>query len=108
MCRGPCRTKWYNNYVLFFLEFQSVGCWSDSIDQHSLLALEGKHPLLMDGNGASRANALMKCAEAAWDIGLKVFALQNGGDCMGEDDGERKFMKQGMSTLCHGKNVVLT
>ena len=57
----------------------------------------------MDGHGEARANAMMKCAEAAWDMGLKIFALQNGGECMGERDGERKYMKYGMSNLCHGQ-----
>lgn len=57
----------------------------------------------MDGHGEARSNALMKCAEAAWDLGLKIFAVQNGGECMGEHDGERKYMKYGMSNLCHGK-----
>lgn len=75
------------------------------MEPKALLSLEGKHPLIMDGHGESRANALMKCAEAAWDLGLKVFALQNGGECMGEHGGERKFMKMGMSSLCHGKHL---
>ena len=75
------------------------------MDQKVLLPLEGKHPLLMDGQGESRANALMKCAEAAWDLEMKVFGLQNGGECMGEQDGERKYMKLGMSNLCHGKHM---
>ena len=57
----------------------------------------------MDGHGEARANAMMKCAEAAWDMGLKIFALQNGGECMGERDGERKYMKYGMFNLCHGQ-----
>ena len=83
-------------------EFQSIGCWKDSLDTKALLPLENKHPLLMDGHGEARANAMMKCAEAAWDLGLKIFALQNGGECMGEPEGERKYMKYGMSNLCHG------
>lgn len=86
-------------------EYQSIGCWKDSVDQKVLLPLEGKHPLIMDGQGETRANALMKCAEAAWDLELKVFALQNGGECMGEQDGERKYMKIGMSNLCHGDGL---
>lgn len=86
-------------------EFQSIGCWKDSLDQQALLQLEGKHPLLMDGHGVTRPNALMKCAEAAYDLGLKVFALQNGGECMGEQDGERKYMKNGMSNLCHADGL---
>lgn len=86
-------------------EFQSIGCWKDSVESKVLLPLEGKHPLLMDGHGDSRANALMKCAEAAWDLDLKVFALQNGGECLGEQDGERKYMRNGMSNLCHGDGL---
>ncbi|XP_028400371.1 uncharacterized protein LOC114523594 [Dendronephthya gigantea] len=86
-------------------EFQSIGCWKDSLDLKALLPLENKHPLLMDGHGEARSNALMKCAEAAWDLGLKIFAVQNGGECMGEHDGERKYMKYGMSNLCHGDGL---
>ena len=57
----------------------------------------------MDGHGEARTNALMKCAEAALDMKMKIFALQNGGECMAEEDGERKYDQLGMSNLCHGK-----
>ncbi|XP_046840575.1 complement component C7-like [Xenia sp. Carnegie-2017] len=59
----------------------------------------------MDGHGEARTNALMKCAEAALDMKMKIFALQNGGECMAEEDGERKYDHFGMSNLCHGDGL---
>ena len=66
--------------------------------------LEGKHRLLKDPNYKSRVNALMKCANAALDMRLVMFAVQNGGQCFGGKDAEKTFMKYGPSAGCCGKS----
>ena len=51
----------------------------------------------------NRVNALTKCAEAALNMGLVMFAVQNGGQCFGGKDAEKSFRKYGPSTACCGR-----
>ncbi|KAL9981496.1 hypothetical protein ACROYT_G010203 [Oculina patagonica] len=81
--------------------FKSIGCWRDNPDR-AIEILEGKHRLLKDPDYKSRVNALMKCANAAFDMSLVMFALQNGGQCFGGKDSEKTFRKYGPSTACCG------
>lgn len=56
----------------------------------------------MDSDYKSRSDPLQKCAEAALDKGLKVFALQNGGQCFGGANGINRYNVYGPSTSCRG------
>ena len=51
-------------------------------------SLEGKHSHLKQHDYRTRVNALVKCAEAADEQDLKLFALQNGGQCFGGKNDE--------------------
>ena len=64
--------------------------------------LEGKHSQLKQHDYKTRVNALMKCAEAADEQDLKLFALQNGGQCFGGKNDENTYRKYGASTECAG------
>lgn len=67
-------------------------------------SLEGKHLQLKQHDYKSRVNALMKCAEAAIEQGLKLFALQDGGQCFGGANDENSYQKHGVSVECRGSN----
>lgn len=47
----------------------------------------------------------MKCAEAADENNLKLFALQNGGQCFGGSNNENTYYKYGRSSQCEGENI---
>ena len=51
----------------------------------------------------ARTNALIKCAKAAKSLNLKMFAVQNGGQCFGGEGAEKTFTKYGVSVTCRGK-----
>ena len=84
-----------------FSEFQSIGCWKDTWDR-AIPLLEGKSSLLDEVDYKARTNAMMKCAKVAKDMGFKLFALQNGGQCFGGKDAEKTFMKYGVADSCKG------
>ena len=56
----------------------------------------------MDPNYKGRSHALFKCARAAGDKGLKVFGIENGGQCFASADGEKRYRKYGPSKDCKG------
>jgi len=56
----------------------------------------------MDPNYKGRSHALLKCARAAGDKGLKVFGIENGGQCFASADGEKRYRKYGPSKDCKG------
>ena len=41
-----------------------------------------------------------KCADTAKELGYKVFALQNGGQCFTSEDAEKSYSKYGLSDKC--------
>ena len=63
--------------------------------------LEGKH-FQLQHDYKTRVNALMKCAEAADTQNLKLFALQNSGQCFGGENDVNTYRKYGASTECEG------
>lgn len=81
------------------IEFESLGCWRDAWAR-GLPSLEGEHYLLMDPNYKGRSHALFKCARAAGDKGLKVFGIENGGQCFASADGVKRYRKYGPSKDC--------
>jgi len=81
--------------------FTDVGCFLDKWIR-AVPTLEGNHPLLMDSDYKTRGDPLQKCAEAALEKGLKLFALQNGGQCFGGKTGELRYNIYGKSDGCKG------
>ena len=62
----------------------------------------------MDSDYKTRSDPLQKCAEAALDKGLKLFALQNGGQCFGGKTGESRYNIYGTSDQCKGEQRAVT
>ena len=92
-------------HSVVFLDFQSIGCWRDTYI-HAIQPLEGTHHLLMDVDYKNRANGLLKCAEVALEKGLKMFAVQDGGLCLGDRKAETSYKKYGPANTCEGKTLM--
>lgn len=88
--------------IFCYTVFKSIGCWKDDPNR-AIELLEGKHRLLKDPDYKVRVNALMKCADAARNMSLVMFAVQNGGQCFGGINAEKSFRKYGPSTACCGR-----
>ena len=88
------------------LVFTDVGCFLDKWIR-AIPTLEGNHALLMDSDYKTRSDPLQKCAEAALDKGLHMFALQNGGQCFGGKTGDLRYNIYGPSSQCRGKNLFI-
>lgn len=71
-------------------------------------SLEGKNFQLKHHDYKTRVNALMKCAETADQQGLKLFALQNSGQCFGGKNAENTYRKHGPSAECRGNHISMT
>ena len=54
----------------------------------------------MDPNYKGRSHGLFKCARAAADKELKVFGIENGGQCFASSLGEKRYRKYGPSKDC--------
>ncbi|XP_078576588.1 uncharacterized protein LOC144862160 [Branchiostoma floridae x Branchiostoma japonicum] len=80
--------------------YESLGCWRDTSASRAIPSLEGIDPRL-DGHYSTRQDAFQKCYTVARSMGLKVFALQNGGWCGGSADGNVDFRKHGPSEQCY-------
>lgn len=83
--------------------WESLGCWRD-LPTRAIASLEGKSKLLGD-NWKQRANPLNACAEAAKDEKLKVFAVQDGGQCFGGPYAHIFYDQYGPSNLCKGTTL---
>ena len=86
----------------YFLVFHSLGCWKDTWDR-AIKPLEKKHQLLMDGNYKVREDPLRKCALAALDKKMKLFAIENGGQCLGDNTITTSYKKYGKAVKCRGR-----
>ena len=80
--------------------WEPLGCWRD-LPTRAIASLEGKSKLLSD-NWKQRSNPLNACAEAAKEEKLKVFAVQDGGQCFGGPYAHIFYNQYGPSNLCKG------
>lgn len=85
---------------MYVEDIKDTGCYKDNPDR-ALPLLEAMSPLL-DGSYMQRAAAIRRCAKAAYDLHLHVFAVQNGGQCLGGTDANLSYNKYGSSTQCQG------
>jgi len=82
------------------LKFESLGCWKDFF-LRAIDTLEGEEEApLLDGDYQDRKDAILKCAAAADQLGYKVFALQNGGECYSSADAGSTYKAHGVSKDC--------
>ncbi|XP_065055199.1 uncharacterized protein LOC135683775 isoform X1 [Rhopilema esculentum] len=80
--------------------WSSLGCWRD-LPARAIAGLEGRSKSLT-GNWKTRPNALQACANAAKSENLKVFAVQDGGQCFGGPYAQLFYDQYGPSNLCKG------
>ena len=67
--------------------------------------LEGTDSRLKD-NYRRRKDAIRKCYEVASDRGYKFFAVQDGGECWGDETGGKTYIKYGRKQGCrNGKGA---
>lgn len=77
---------------------KDIGCYKDN-PERAIPLLEAMSPLL-DGSYVQRPAAIRRCAKVAYDLKLDVFAVQNGGQCLGGPDANLNYKKYGSSTQC--------
>jgi hypothetical protein len=87
-----------------FLGFHSLGCWKDTWIR-AIQPLEKRHNLLMNGNYKLREDPLRKCAIAALDNKMKLFAIENGGQCLGETTITSSYKIYGAADHCKGRTL---
>lgn len=63
-----------------------------------MMVMEGLDPNLADSYH-ERKQPISKCADVAKRLGLKVFAIQNGGQCFGGAD-DNSYKRYGSSENC--------
>lgn len=68
--------------------------------------LEKKHALLMDGNYKLRQDPLRKCAIAALENRMRLFAIENGGQCLGDATLTSLYKRYGETEHCRGTKTV--
>ena len=83
------------NYV--FVDFEHVGCWEDR-KSRAVPILERSDDRLRDTYWNRKA-AIEKCYVVARENGLRIFSIQNGGQCFGSAD-RNVYKKYGRSTKC--------
>lgn len=81
-------------------DIQDIGCYKDAPNR-AIPLLEAMSPLL-DGSYMQRAAAIRRCAKTAYDFQLDIFAVQNGGQCLGGPQAKVRYNKYGGSTQCQG------
>ena len=85
-------------FQLLGIQYKKLGCFKDEA-KRAILSLEGTNPVL-DGPYRTRDNADKKCYKAALSYGYKVFAVQDGGQCMSSATAETTYNQYGESTAC--------
>ncbi|CAH3141149.1 unnamed protein product [Pocillopora meandrina] len=93
--------QWSEDIVV--TEYRSLGCWADTSEwrdpsKRAMMVMEGLDPNLAD-NYHERKQPISKCADVAKRLGLKVFAIQNGGQCFGGAD-DNGYKRYGSSENC--------
>ena len=90
--------------VIFFTasRYNLLGCYKDKNDR-AIASLEGTNPilrLLLGRTYRQRANKVEKCYKVSQSLGYKVFAIQDGGECLGSNTAEKTYNMYGKSTAC--------
>ncbi|XP_068718037.1 uncharacterized protein [Montipora capricornis] len=112
LCRYLCihPHTWVNNIALRIEIFgclavkinikdiEDIGCYKDTPNR-AIPLLDAMSPLV-DGNYLQRAAAIRRCANFAYELQLKTFAVQNGGQCFGGPLAELTYKKYGPSVKC--------
>ena len=77
------------------MEYLHLGCFQDNNITPAIPSLESDNSTYLDGNFTKRDNPLKKCALEAAKMGYRVFALQNGGECLSGPYAHLNYSKYG-------------
>ena len=88
----------FSSDFLSSFNYESLGCYKDK-RREALPSMEGTDALLKD-NYSQRNHAIQKCAVAALTRGYKMFAIQDGGMCVGSPNAHKVYGKYGKSQDC--------
>ena len=77
----------------------NFGCWKAIQNDEGFVTLESTDGRVM-GSYKTRYDAFLKCAQAAMEQRYTLFALRNGGQCLGGFKGRSKYKKYGVSRHC--------
>ena len=83
--------------------YTSLGCWKDS-DPRAIPTLEGSC-VHLDGSYVTRTDHKQKCVKCANEMGMKIFALQDGGWCSGTTTDGDDYKKYGKSSDCENNGL---
>ncbi len=87
------------------MEYKSVGCYKDS-NERAIESVDGIYqyrfpdPYLLYYDYKTRNQAIQKCALFAKLQGYKMFAVQDGGQCLTSPTAHETFNKYGESQDC--------
>ena len=86
------------------MEYESVGCYKDS-DERAITSAEGYRyslpdPHMLSHDYKTRKQAIQKCALFAKLQGYKMFAVQDGGQCLTSPTAHLTYNKYGESQDC--------
>ncbi|XP_065051930.1 uncharacterized protein LOC135681402 [Rhopilema esculentum] len=95
-------TKKGGNAKKLEIKYADMGCFKDT-DKRVLASLESSFKSPLDRNYKTRLNSLYKCARIAKLKGFPGFAMENGGQCFGEQDILKKYKSYGASPMCGNK-----
>ena len=85
---------------LSFVKYESLGCYKDKDNGvRAIPSMEGSDVLLKDSY-SQRNHAIQKCAVAALTRGYKMFAIQDGGMCVGSPSAHKVYGKYGKLQDC--------
>jgi len=80
------------------VNYESLSCYKDR-DTRAIPSMEGTEGLLKD-DYSQRNRAIQKFAVAALTWGYQMFAIQDGGMCVGSPDAHKVYGKYGKSQDC--------
>ena len=84
--------------ILSSVKYESLGCYKDK-SVRAIPSMERSDALLKD-NYSQRNHAIQKCAVAALSRGYKMFAIKDGGMCVGSLNAHKVYGKYGKSQDC--------
>jgi hypothetical protein len=84
--------------------YKNMGCWKDTdmwwdSSKRAIPSIEGSFQRLRDDYKV-RKDPIGKCADTTKELGYKMFAIQNGGQCFASPNADQDFKRFGPSEKC--------
>ena len=88
--------------ILSSVKYELLGCYKDKDEDKGVRAIPSmeKSDALLKDNYSQRNHVIQKCAVAALTRGYKMFAIQDGGMCVGSPNAHKVYGKYGKSQDC--------